>query len=815
VYLKNRKGKVIAKAKREDFRNCMQDAGKAQDKMWRIARWATQRAKGASQQVSIPVLRHEAHEAHDPRSKAELLKMIYFPPPVEADVSDTHNYTYPERVEMPSKLTEKEVENAVRKMAKNKAPGPDGIPNEITQRVARVSIATLRRIFQACLDLGTHPKQWKRAVTIMLKKTGKSDYSNPSAYRPIALLNSLGKALETIIAKRMRYLAEKHALLPDTQMGARTGRSAETALNLFTEQVYTIWAGSKPRVASALSLDVASAFNNVSYERLIHNLRKRKIPELLIRWTEDFLRERTTELRLGDYTLKSSNVNAGIPQGSPLSPILYLFYNADLLESCENSSLRTSPLGFVDDINILTYGNSTEENCRVLERTHGACESWAKSHGSKFNTGKYELIHFTRTPKRFNMEAKVKIAGQEIEPAADIRILGVRLDTALKWGAQLKAIEKQSTRTLNALKSITGSTWGMSVGPARQVYTAMARSAVTYGANTWYTPAGLPGARKGVAKKLQAIQGKCLRVATGAYRATSTEALEVETNVEPIDIFLETQVAKTMLRLCEKPAGSVVQRLTRKIRQQMRSKGGREARTRKTPDHKKRAWLQETLGGTQIERIENEAKAPWEESRPHRGETAGEPRARTRAARTQPREQPQPQPQEQQQQEQSRKRKQLEEEGEKKWKERWKDSTKGRHLHKIAPEPSPANRKLHAGRTKPHSALLTQLRTGKIGFREFLYERGVPDIYSKRCDCGREAMSVRHVLLTCPKWRDVRETELREFGEDLREILGTKEGATAAIRMILKTGLLEQFKATPCEEREESTRHPNRQPQRG
>jgi hypothetical protein len=74
---------------------------------------------------------------------------------------------------------------------------------------------------------------------------------------------------------------------------------------------------------------------------------------------------------------------------------------------------------------------------------------------------------------------------------------------------------------------------------------------------------------------------------------------------------------------------------------------------------------------------------------------------------------------------------------------------------------------------------------------------------------------VRHVLLTCPKWRDVRETELREFGEDLREILGTKEGATAAIRMILKTGLLEQFKATPCEEREESTRHPNRQPQRG
>ena len=73
-------------------------------------------------------------------------------------------------------------------------------------------------------------------------------------------------------------------------------------------------------------------------------------------------------------------------------------------------------------------------------------------------------------------------------------------------------------------------------------------------------------------------------------------------------------------------------------------------------------------------------------------------------------------------------------------------------------------------------------------------------------------MSVQHVLITCPKWRDIREIELREFGEDLREILGTKEGATAAIRTILKTELLEQFKATPCEEREERTRNKHRQP---
>jgi hypothetical protein len=124
-------------------------------------------------------------------------------------------------------------------------------------------------------------------------------------------------------------------------------------------QVYTIWAGNKPRVVSILSLDVAGAFDNVSHARLVYNLRKRRVPETLVRWVEDFFRERYTEIRLGSFTLASSRVNAGIPQGSPLLLILYLFYNADLLEDCENASLRISPIGFVDDVNILIYGLTT------------------------------------------------------------------------------------------------------------------------------------------------------------------------------------------------------------------------------------------------------------------------------------------------------------------------------------------------------------------------------------------------------------------------------------------------------------------------
>ena len=63
-------------------------------------------------------------------------------------------------------------------------------------------------------------------------------------------------------------------------------------------------------------------------------------------------------------------VNAGVPQGSLLFSILFLFYNADLLDLCCNPAARTTAIGFIDDVNILVYGPSTESNCRKLEATY-------------------------------------------------------------------------------------------------------------------------------------------------------------------------------------------------------------------------------------------------------------------------------------------------------------------------------------------------------------------------------------------------------------------------------------------------------------
>jgi hypothetical protein len=117
----------------------------------------------------------------------------------------------------------------------------------------------------------------------------------------------------------------------------------------------------------------------------------------LIEWVASFLSDRTTTLKLQEYTAPSVPVETGIPQGSPVSPILYLFYNADLIEECKTP--ETESVGYIDDVSILAVGPSAPRNCKTLKAIHLKAQGWARKHGSQFAPAKYELVHFTRDPK--------------------------------------------------------------------------------------------------------------------------------------------------------------------------------------------------------------------------------------------------------------------------------------------------------------------------------------------------------------------------------------------------------------------------------
>ena len=195
-------------------------------------------------------------------------------------------------------ISKSEVLETLQQLNTDKAPRPDGISNRIFRACAKKLLKMIMPLFQACITQAYHPEAFKIANTITMKKPGEkdTDYATPNDYHSIALLNTLGKVIESIMGKKISYLAETHQLLPKTQRGARRDKSTETALELLTEQVYIVWKQGNNKVAILLSMNVAGAFDTVSHQRLIYNLQRRKIPEWITNWVSNFLKDQSTTL---------------------------------------------------------------------------------------------------------------------------------------------------------------------------------------------------------------------------------------------------------------------------------------------------------------------------------------------------------------------------------------------------------------------------------------------------------------------------------------------------------------------------------------
>ena len=467
--------------------------------------------------------------------KTKAFSAQFFPKALVPEPSTESSQSTPE-IQLSQEVTAEEVEQILNKKKPFTAGGKDKLPNGFLKALGSKFCQAIAVLTSTCWRLEYFPERFKNAKTVCLRKPGKGCYNQAKAWRPIALLNTTGKLMEAITATRLSKVAEEARLLPEIQMGFRKGRSTESALFLLTSQVEKVW--KEGMVASLLSLDISGAYDRVLPKILQQILERKGIPLWLSSWILSFCTSCSTTLVFDDSESSAIPIHCGVPQGSPLSPILFLFYISELHETVHSPSTGVSALGFADDTNLLAFGHSLKSNLLKLKNTHLKCLSWAARHGMVFSPEKYEILHFSRR-RSDNLQLKLRLGNMILRPKEEVRVLGVYLDAKLHWHKHQRIILQKAQKALSSLSRTLYSTWGFPVLTSRLVYTAILRSLLSYAVGIWFNPLR----KSSNISSLSTFQNKCLRLIGGAFKATPSFLLESELFLLPLDLYFKFRTA--------------------------------------------------------------------------------------------------------------------------------------------------------------------------------------------------------------------------------------------------------------------------------
>ena len=293
--------------------------------------------------TNIPALKRGSEEVTENKAKAKVFLEIFF-----LKMADPEE----EATELPTEeipwhpITELEVHQSLKAAKGLTAPGEDGIITLVWKHLWLYLQKVITRIFTKSVELGHYPNQWKQAHIIVLRKPGKPNYTEPGAYQPISLLNTLGKILEAVMAWRLSYWAEANKLLPDTQFGGRPGHNTKQALLTLANKINQAWLQLK--VITLIAFDLKGAFNGVNKTSLDTCLQAKGIPTIARCWICSFMENQYTSICFDNFQTEASPLeNTGLAQGSLLSPILFGFFNSDLIDQPVDHQGGAS--AFIDD----------------------------------------------------------------------------------------------------------------------------------------------------------------------------------------------------------------------------------------------------------------------------------------------------------------------------------------------------------------------------------------------------------------------------------------------------------------------------------
>jgi retron-type reverse transcriptase len=479
---KRRVRENIKAFRRETWERKLASLSEGDGSLWRMAR----ALRGAASEEAP--MRTQDGVIHSAEGKAEhmasYLEDVFQPAPAAEGIADPlgRPATIPrepkrerQRDEEAPSVSSEDLLRSVKKLKLRKAPGPDGITNEALRNMPISLASVLLLIFNACLSLGHFPSQWKRARVVCIPKPGKST-SKAENFRPISLLDGLGKLFERVILSHLGLITEERNVLPEHQFGFRSEHSTThqvaRLLNFITEGF------NRGHSTVGAFFDVSKAFDRVWHEGLLWKLNSFGYPQWIVDIINSWLRERKFQVVWEGAASEQRRIRAGVPQGSVLSPLLFNIFSADMPE-CSNQNVLAAL--YADDAALLARSSKQHMAARYLQRAVDDLVEWYRTWRLAINEGKTQTIVFSKGPKE---PGEILVGVTEALWKDSVEYLGISLDKRLNMRQHVSKVRTTCVARRRELAAIIDR--HVSLKRRITLSNTIIRPSITYAAPAWY-----------------------------------------------------------------------------------------------------------------------------------------------------------------------------------------------------------------------------------------------------------------------------------------------------------------------------------------
>ena len=247
-------------------------------------------------------------------------------------------------------------------MCGNTSVGPDDIHYEFFRHLSKNALTYLLAAINDIFITHSFPPNWRESIIIPIPKPDK-DKLHPKGYRPISLTSCASKVVERMVNTRLKHYLETHDLLDKHQCGFRRGKSTtDNIIRLISDTRTGFY---RKRTTVAVFLDITAAFDRVQKPALIYKLHKMGLRGNLAHFILNFLASRTFQVRCGTTLSPTTSQEQGLPQGSVLSPTLFLIMINDM---CNAAKSYVKYSLFADDVAIWTTQQDHQKAVRRNRR---------------------------------------------------------------------------------------------------------------------------------------------------------------------------------------------------------------------------------------------------------------------------------------------------------------------------------------------------------------------------------------------------------------------------------------------------------------